>query len=161
MRQGELAAARRELTALKEKAADPDTKALLIWNINAASVLLEIGTHHLAGEIAAAEEDWDTAIAELREAVQLEDGLTYDEPPTWELPMRQVLGAVLLAAGRPAEAETAYRSDLDRFPQNGWSLFGLGEALLAQGRAQEARRVQEQFREAWRTADVTLASSRF
>lgn len=161
VRKDDLAAARRELAALRTRAADPATRELLIWNINPASALLEIATHHLAGELGAAGRDWDTAIAELQLAVQLEDALTYDEPPTWELPMRHVLGAVLLEAGRPAEAETVYRRALDRFPQNGWSLFGLAQALEAQGREQEAGRVRARFRVAWRTADVTLTASRF
>ena len=82
----------------------------------------------------------DAAIAALREAVTIEDGLPYSEPPVWHHPPRQVLGAVLLEAGRPAEAEAVYREDLKRFRENGWSLFGLRQSLRAQHRGEEAAR---------------------
>ena len=65
------------------------------------------------------------AIAVLREAVTIEDGMPYSEPPVWHHPPRQMLGALLLEAGRAAEAEAVYREDLKRFRENGWSLFGL------------------------------------
>ena len=50
----------------------------------------------------------------------------------WHQPPRQVLGAVLLEAGRAREAEAVYREDLERFRENGWSLFGLWQSLEAQ-----------------------------
>lgn len=75
--------------------------------------------------------------------------------------MRQSLGVALLAAGRAAKAERVYREDLARFPENGWSLFGLRRSLQAQGKSQEAREVKEPFEQAWQHADVTLVASRF
>ncbi len=98
--------------------------------------------------------DYDGAIAALSEAVAIEDTLPYDEPPAWHAPVRQSLGAVLLAARRPAEAETAYREELRRNPENGWSLFGLEQALRAQGRKDEAKAVAERFERAWMHADI-------
>ncbi|MGD8279272.1 MAG: hypothetical protein PVH00_14640, partial [Gemmatimonadota bacterium] len=67
----------------------------------------------------------------------------------------------LLEAGRPADAEREYRLDLDRFPENGWSLFGLTAALVAQGRTEESVAARARFIEAWRHADVELGASRF
>ena len=67
--------------------------------------------------------------APLEEAVRLEDQLPYTEPPAWWRPARHVLGAVLLDAGRPAEAEAVYREDLRRNPENGWALLGLSRSL--------------------------------
>jgi hypothetical protein len=67
----------------------------------------------------------------------------------------------LLEAGKPAEAAEAYRSDLERFPDNGWSLFGLLEALHHSGESEQARRVAQRFRDAWQHADTTLVASRF
>jgi hypothetical protein len=75
--------------------------------------------------------------------------------------VRHSLGAVLLAAGRPADAEKVYREDLVRHRGNGWSLFGLMESLRAQERMAEAAKVEKQFRKAWAEADVQLTSSRF
>ncbi|MGH7537202.1 MAG: tetratricopeptide repeat protein, partial [Gemmatimonadales bacterium] len=122
---------------------------------------LQIAAHVLAGEIAARQGRFDEAIMHFREGVKLEDGLLYFEPPDWYYPIRHSLGAVLLKAGRPADAEQAYREDLKRFPENGWSLFGLAQALHTQGKHAEAGQVDARFRTAWQGADVTLAASRF
>ena len=115
----------------------------------------------LAGELAAVQGDEAAAIERLKEAVRLEDALNYDEPPPWHYPVRQSLGAVLLEAGKAAEAEQVYREDLRRHPKNGWSLFGLARSLHAQGNTDEARQVEEHFEKAWTHADVTLHHSRF
>ena len=122
---------------------------------------LQIAAEALAGEIALRSGDAELAVRHFSTAVELEDGLTYNEPPTWYYPMRQSLGKALLEAERPAEAEAAYREDLQRFPNNGWSLFGLQQSLTAQGKAEQAAVAQAQFEEAWAIADVTLEASRF
>jgi tetratricopeptide (TPR) repeat protein len=115
----------------------------------------------LAGEIAARRQRYDEAIRALKEAVKLEDSLPYTEPPHWPLPVRQYLGAVLLVAGRPADAEAEYRADLSKNPENGWALFGLVQSLRAE-RKDEAAGVEEgRFTKAWTHADVTLTASRF
>jgi tetratricopeptide (TPR) repeat protein len=106
------------------------------------------------GEIAAQKNDLSTAIAKLREAAGLEDQLRYDEPPDWIQPVRHTLGAVLLRAGEPVEAEKVYREDLTKFPENGWSLLGLRDALQQQGRATEARKMDGRLAKAWAAADV-------
>ena len=95
---------------------------------------LQIASRILEGERTMREGNADAAIAVLREAVAIEDGIPYSEPPVWHHPPRQILGAVLLEAGRPAEAEGVYREDLKRFRENGWSLFGLAQSLRAQHR---------------------------
>ncbi|MGH9459785.1 MAG: tetratricopeptide repeat protein, partial [Vicinamibacteria bacterium] len=91
----------------------------------------------------------------------LEDGLPYSEPPPWHQPVRHVLGAVLVEAARPAEAELAYRADLEWNRDNGWSLYGLLQSLRMQGKTSDAAEVQEKFERAWARADVSLTSSRF
>jgi pimeloyl-ACP methyl ester carboxylesterase len=121
---------------------------------------LQIASRMLEGELKLREGDAAGAIAVLREAVTIEDGLPYAEPPIWHHPPRQVLGAMLLDAGRPADAELVYREDLKRFRENGWSLFGLRQSLHAQHRGQEAAEVQRRFERAWSRADITLTSSR-
>jgi cytochrome c-type biogenesis protein CcmH/NrfG len=65
---------------------------------------------------------------------------------------------VLLQAGRPAEAEKAFREDLRRRPENGWSLHGLAQSLRAQKKTKDADAVEARFKKAWQTADVKLAS---
>jgi tetratricopeptide (TPR) repeat protein len=101
------------------------------------------------------------AIPHFQAARELEDGILYFEPPTWYYPIRHSLGAVLLKLNRPAEAERVYREDLKRFPENGWALFGLNQALQAQGKTTEAAQAEARFKKAWQNADVTLVASRF
>ena len=121
---------------------------------------LQLASRTVEGELLAARGNADDAVRVLREAVAIEDALPYSEPPVWHQPLRQVLGAVLLEAGRPAEAETVYREDLTAFRENGWSLFGLARSLDAQGRHAEAVEATRRFETAWARADTTLTSSR-
>jgi tetratricopeptide (TPR) repeat protein len=123
--------------------------------------ILRIAPEVVAGEMAAKRGDFDKAIAHLQRAVHYEDALHYTEPYDWHFPVRHNLGAVLLQAGRATEAEVVYWQDLRINPENGWSLFGLAEALKAQGNHEEAARIAQRFKKAWSKADVTLAASRF
>ncbi len=125
-------------------------------NLNAVQSLLAIAKDHLQGEMAAKRGQIDDAVRHLEKAIAGEDELTYDEPPPWYLPIRQRLGAVLLEAGRPVEAEKAFRADLVRRPENGWSLQGLAQSLRAQKRLEEASAVEGRFKKAWSKADVTV-----
>ncbi len=79
----------------------------------------------------------------------MEDKLDYDydSPPSWHYPVRQTLGAVLIAANHTVDAETVYRKDLKLFPENGRSL---AKSLKAQGKTQEAQVVQKRFATAWK-----------
>ena len=123
--------------------------------------MLRLAAEVLAGEIVARAGDTESAVQRLSEAVKIQDGHWFTEPPPWYYPVRQSLGAVLLQGRRPAEAEAVYREDLRRNPENGWALFGLAQSLRAQGKTSDAGAVDERFRKAWAQADVTLASSRF
>jgi tetratricopeptide (TPR) repeat protein len=121
---------------------------------------LQIASRVVRGELAALRGRRDEAIRIVSEAVAIEDELPYSEPPLWHQPTRQVLGALFLESGRAADAEAVYREDLERFPENGWSLFGLWQSLAAQQRDEEARQARARFERAWTRADVTLTSSR-
>jgi len=149
---GKWADARAELDALKQVARA---------DVGANKTVFDIATHALLGEIAARQGKHDDAVTHFQAAMVIEDGLLYLEPPTWYYPIRHSLGAVLLRAGRAAEAEQLYREDLRRFPENGWALFGLLAALRAERRTADADAVEARFRKAWATADVTLTASRF
>jgi len=123
--------------------------------------VIDIAMHSLLGEIAARRGNLAEAEGHLRAAAAIEDSFNYVEPPQWYYPVRQSLGAVLLKEGKPAEAETVYRADLQRFPENGWDLFGLAASLRAEGKASEAAEVESRFARAWSQADVKLTASRF
>lgn len=128
---------------------------------NTAVHLLRIALLIVTGEIAAHRGHFKEAIASLQKAVQLQDQLHYTEPPSWYYPVRHSLGAVLLAADQPTEAEAVYREDLRRNPQNGWSLYGLAQSLRALGKDEEAATVERQFQTAWERADISVKRSRF
>jgi tetratricopeptide (TPR) repeat protein len=155
---GQLAEAERELGVLQKLMADPAMDAGL-FSPNSARAALAPGPEVLAGQIAAAKQDYATAIAHLEKAVRLEDSLVYTEPSEFHFPPRLALGAVLLQAGRAAEAETIYWDDLRKNRENGWALFGLLQALRAQKKDAEAALTESRFTKAWARADVTLASS--
>ena len=121
---------------------------------------LQIATRIVSGELASRRGRHDDAVRELEAAVALEDAIPYNEPPVWHHPPRQLLGALLLEAGRARDAEQVYRDDLKRFRENGWSLFGLAQSLERQGRSREADLVRARFATAWQRADITLTSSR-
>ncbi len=122
---------------------------------------MSIAPASLAGEIAAAKGQSDQAVAHFDQAVRLEDSLVYTEPSEWAFPPRHALGAVLLEAGRPAEAETVYWEDLKRNRENGWALTGLVQALRAQKKDAQAAVVEARRVRALARADVTLTASRF
>ena len=154
--------------AAKQQWAEAQAALDTVTAINAATpdgaeskTPLSIAVHALTGEIATRRGDLDAGITHFREAIKIEDAGLYFEPPKWYYPVRHSLGAALLKAGKNTEAEQAYREDLKRFPENGWSLFGLAQALKAQGKNAEAARVDARFRKAWADADVTLVASRF
>jgi tetratricopeptide (TPR) repeat protein len=161
VRQGRVGDSDAHLAALTRTASDPVLAQMIAWERYPLIDAVHIAARMLAAEIAQAKGDHAAAIALLREAVGIEDTLTYAEPPIWHVPVRQVLGATLLAAERPAEAEDAYLAELRRNPENGWSLFGLVRALRAQARDDEAERVAERFATAWQHADVMLEASHF
>ena len=150
---GDVKEAETDLAQIRETAQDPEIEPIRL-EFNTSGAILSIAVEVLAGHIAAAKRDFPAAIEHLREAVRLEDGLVYGEPPEWTVPVRQELGRVLLDAGSVAEAEQVFGEDLERFPRNGWSLHGLAQALQAQGRAAEADSVEERFRAVWASADV-------
>ena len=122
---------------------------------------ISIAAHALMGEIATRSGKADEGVAHFQQALAIEDKGIYFEPPKWYYPIRQSLGAVLLKAGRNAEAEAVYREDLKRFPENGWSLYGLAAALRAQGKTADAAAAEKRFAKAWTDADVKLTASRF
>src|SRR5438477_5927916 len=157
---GEPDAAEQELAKLLETLKDASLDQPL-FSLNTGRAVLSIAPEVLSGEIAAARKNYDAAIAHLERAVRLEDALVYTEPAEWHYPPRHALGAVLLEAKRPAEAETVYWEDLKRNRENGWALFGLMQALKAQGKNDDAALVEARFKKSWARADVTLSASRF
>ena len=159
---GKLEDANRELDHLRKIAAEKSLGGYRVtFSRNGAKAILEIAEEVLAGELAAKRGDYNQAIAHLHRGILLEDNLIYNEPPDWHVPVRQSMGAVLLEAGRAAEAEAIYWQDLSRNRENGWSLFGLSQSMRSQGKTEQAAAIEKRFQKAWHRADVKLAASRF
>lgn len=146
---------------LAEAVTNPAIVDVLWFDRYSMGKSLAIAERVLAAELASARGDLDSAIEILQAAAVLEDALPYDEPPGWHHPVRQSLGALLLARGDPEAAEAVYSAELRRNPENGWSLFGLAKALYEQGRTEEAEQVNARFEAAWAHADTELTASAF
>jgi len=157
---GQLAEARKELAALAAIRKDASLAQVYVSSVNTAASIVAIAHEVLEGQIAVRERRAAQAAAHFAQAVALEDGLTYMEPPDWPIPVRQLQGAALLAVGRARDAEAAFRADLRKFPENGWSLSGLHASLERQGRGAEAAAVKTRFDAAWRGADTPVAGGR-
>lgn len=123
--------------------------------------MAELGLALVDGEIARQHGHLKKALVYFAKANGMYDALPYTEPDYWHEPVSHIYGAALLQAHRPAEAEAVYRHSLQVHRIDGWALFGLEQALRAQGKTAEAATVHAEFDKAWSMADVKLASSRF
>jgi tetratricopeptide (TPR) repeat protein len=119
-----------------------------------AKEVLGVGLSIVDARIAARNGDLEKAVSDFKAAVDMQDKLAYNEPADWHYPVRESLGAALLKAGHAAEAEAVFRADLKKNPRGGRSLFGLVQALEAQGKADEAMLVRQELDAAWRTAEI-------
>ena len=157
---GDMLGAETQLTRLREIAESPEADEYRAGPTPVSSIL-KLAHLGLSGEMHMARGDLESAIAAFREGVALEDLNNYTEPPDWAQPMRHYLGAALMKSNRFKEAEAVYRRDLKWNHNNGWSLFGLQQALKAQGRDAEAQQARNKFIKAWGYADVELEQSHF
>ncbi len=129
--------------------------------MNTVRDVLAVAMPVVRARIAGAEHQPDQVLAALRQAVAAEDRLAYNEPRDWFFPVRQLLGAALLQADKPGEAEQIYRQDLQQNPDNGWALYGLVASLKAQGKSAAAGEAARQFDAAWQHADIVLTAPAF
>ena len=151
---GKIAEADADLAALKAAAAKLPKDAML-GPANSGADVAAVAIADLTARIADARGDTAAAIKGFTAAVAAEDKLGYNEPPDWLNPERERLGAVLLKAGRHADAEKVFRADLAKNIGNPRSLFGLYRALEGQKKAAAAE-AKASFDKAWAAADVTL-----
>jgi tetratricopeptide (TPR) repeat protein len=151
--QGKVPEAEAELTKLKTVAGTDEFKAF--DNIYLPAIgIVTVAQHALAGRIAEGRGESEAAIRQLEQAETAADAIPYMEPPFWHYPIRLTSGAIQLEAGKAIEAERAFRECLERWPRNGWALFGLEQALRAQSKQLAADSVHQEFERAWAHADV-------
>lgn len=157
---GDVAAARGEQVRFREQAKKVPAGAMMV--ANPAEKVLTIAEEMLEGEILYREGKIDDAVRHLRAAIAVEDTLNYMEPPDWVQPVRHALGAILLDAGGTTRVEQAldvYREDLRRWPENGWSLYGMAETLATMGKTDEAAEYRRRFKLAFSQSDIDLRAS--
>ncbi|QDV40770.1 Tetratricopeptide repeat protein [Stieleria neptunia] len=154
---GRIDEAEQEIKAFNKIAATVPTD----WKIgfNPAHAVFPLARKMMHGELAFRKGDHDEAFDVLQDAAELEDRLLYDEPPSWLQPVRHALGALLMASGNYARAESVYETDLQRNPGNGWSLLGLEKARRAQRKTEGLDQLVRQRSRAWFRADVEPTSS--
>jgi tetratricopeptide (TPR) repeat protein len=156
--QGKIALAQAELKALKsvEGKLTPEEMTDDYFNFNRVLDIVRLGETVLAGKIAYQMNDPAQSVSLLQQAVKQQDALSYDEPPAWYYPVRESLGMVFLKQDKFAEAEQTFRADLQDYPNNGRSYFGLQLALAAQGK--DTTQAKLDFERAWKWADLPLNS---
>jgi tetratricopeptide (TPR) repeat protein len=159
IRKNNIKEAQEELDAIGELKKDPELENLVATAHNSSSAIANIAYEVVAGELAALKGDITAAVKHLKMAVENEDKLTYTEPAAWYIPTRQNLGAVLLKANRYAEAEKIYKEDLEKLRQNGWSLMGLYQTLMIQGKVEEAKEIKKELDKAWEHSDIEITTS--
>ena len=153
---GDLAAARATVGSMNQVRGSGELAAVMDRQGDIADLLSEIAVRLVQAEIARAEEDSAGEITHLQAAVDAQDALPYTEPPFWHFPIRQALGSAYLRQGNPEAAATAFQEDLQNFPNNGWSLFGLREAQAALGKP--VAELEAAIATAWQYADIEPTS---
>jgi tetratricopeptide (TPR) repeat protein len=136
----------------------PDSR--LIGN-NAGKTVLDIGVLMAKGELEYRKGNYDEAFKLLRDAVQKDDELRYDEPWGWMMPIRHSLGALLLEQGHYDEAEVVFLTDLELHPDNGWALKGLATCYHKTGEHQKAMMTDQLFSESWSRSDIQIKAACF
>jgi tetratricopeptide (TPR) repeat protein len=155
----DLTEARKEFEMLKKISIKQELKEITIWDINSTYDLVQIAKRVLEAKIMFRQNNVEQAISLLKEAIEIEDALNYNEPPDWFFSVRHELGAMQLDAGLYRDAFDTYQEDLKNFPENGWSLKGLAIACSRLGDSVLLSETESKFRAAWRTADIELRSS--
>jgi hypothetical protein len=151
---GKPADAEAELAALKAASVKVPKDAMVGASNQAADVLV-VAVADLTARIAEAKGDTAGAIKAFTAAIAAEDRLGYNEPPDWLNPGRERLGALLLRAGRHADAEKVFRADLIKNVGNPRSFYGLYRSLEGQKKA-DATEAKAAFDKAWAGADMAL-----
>ena len=156
---GQISQAQAELAALQQLAPAMGKYPTNVVGPRNAGIIPQIAAQLIEASIAQAQKNMAGSLEHLRQAVALQDSMDYIEPPDWFYPVREALGAALLMNGDAVEAEKVFRADLEINPRNGRSLFGLMEALKAQGRNDDVIPVRQQYEVAWRGAEMQLRLS--
>ena len=112
----------------------------------------------LEGGIYWQEGDLNKAKAAFEQSIKFYDALTYDEPEPIPFSPRHWYGALLLEMEKYNEAKLVYEKELEHHPNNGWSLYGIQQALKAQGKSDST--IDARFKESWKRSDTWIRGSK-
>lgn len=155
----DVASARKEAEAIQAIAKDTDWSQLDLWGIPAVPVL-GVAAEVVLARAAQAENNQEVALASLKKAAETQDTIPYMEPPFWYYPVRQSLGAALIMAGKPDEAQKEFAAALERERNSAWVLYGLKEAAKAKGDAAAEQKAAEDLAKIWKGDPATLTLGR-
>lgn len=144
----DVAAAREEIAAIAAVEASADFAPFDTAGVPAKAIV-QTARLVAGARLADAQGDLAGAADALQQAVAIEDGLIYNEPPYWYYPVRQSLGAVQLRQGRLDAAEKSLRDSLARVRNNGWALAALAEVYRRQGNAASEAAARRALGKAW------------
>jgi tetratricopeptide (TPR) repeat protein len=153
---GAIDEARANLARMQAQRETGELDAVMDRQGDIANLLSEIAVQLVEAEIARTEGDDAGEIEHLKAAIAAQDALPYTEPPFWHFPVRQALGSAYLRMDQPELAQVAFEEDLVNFPNNGWSLFGLQQALEAQGEPTD--QLVQAVAQAWQHSDIEPTS---
>nr|WP_294937993.1 hypothetical protein [uncultured Flavobacterium sp.] len=152
--------AKTEFLRLEVLAHDKSLEKVTIWEINSFHSILQIAEKVLKAELLASQKRYDQSISLLKKAVEIEDGLNYNEPPDWFFSVRHHLGAIQIEAGKYNDAIKTYEEDLKRLPKNGWAHHGLKLAYEKLNNKAKVREMEQLIAKSWATADIKITTSR-
>ena len=99
----------------------------------------------------------DAAIVLMREVTAREDSIPLEfGPPGVVKPSHELLGEMLLRAGRPREAEAQFTQALRLAPKRALALLGLARAAAAAGDDKTAAQAYGELRQIWHRADPNV-----
>lgn len=156
----DLKKAKKELLQLEKIAMDKKLEELTIWELNSVYTLLQIAERVLKAEILASEKEYFQSIFLLKEAIDIEDSLNYNEPPDWFFSVRHHLGAVQIEAEKYKDAIKTYEADLKLLPKNGWAQHGLLLAYKKLNDKEKVKEIDKLLEKSWATADIKINGSR-
>jgi tetratricopeptide (TPR) repeat protein len=137
-----------EIAAMNAFKGDEGLAAMVAQGVPAPD-LLQLAEHVARGRLNYARGDFAAAIEQYRKAAAIEATVPYTEPSYWYFPVRQSLGAALLAAGQTEAASEAFRGALLQAPKNAWALYGLAQSETKLGHGAEAAAARRAFKDAW------------
>ncbi|GAB4251095.1 MAG: hypothetical protein Tsb0034_30130 [Ekhidna sp.] len=157
---GKLENAAEELLQLDKIQANDRFGDYLIFGINPGQMVTGIARNVLEAEMEQVQGNYEAAEQLLLKAVEIEDSMSYNEPPDWFFSVRHLLGDLYMTVEAYDKAEATFRADLKNFPKNGFALNGLYWSLIKQDNPVAASEVLKQAEMAWEFADTPLKYSR-